>query len=196
MVSKASDDLPEPDSPVNTTSWSRGIVRSTFLRLCSRAPRIAITRACPCASAARSKRSSILAIWSFELPSFARRRPVGNGLCSALPPQNHGTNRSRIKPRTNEEQDASSSSRPGAAWRLSGRGRRGILGLSGGGSGHDACRLASRRFGRACRRVLRARLCRLRSGAGVQRRQAGEMRRRSVHGREDARRERAPVRRG
>ena len=44
MVSKASEDLPEPESPVNTTSWSRGISRSTFLRLCSRAPRIAITR--------------------------------------------------------------------------------------------------------------------------------------------------------
>src|SRR3954468_14444948 len=154
MVSKASDDLPEPDSPVNTTSLSRGIVRSTFLRLCSRAPRIAITRACPCASAARSKRSSILAIWSFELPSFARRRPVGNGLCSALPPQNHGTNRSRIKPRTDEEQGASSSLHPGAAQRLSECSRRGILGLSGGGSDHDAFRLASRGCGRACRRVL------------------------------------------
>src|SRR5215831_1895620 len=45
MVSKASEDLPEPESPVNTTSWSRGISRSMFLRLCSRAPRIAITRA-------------------------------------------------------------------------------------------------------------------------------------------------------
>src|SRR6267154_6758426 len=44
MVSKASEDLPEPDSPVNTTSRSRGISRSTFLRLCSRAPRIEITR--------------------------------------------------------------------------------------------------------------------------------------------------------
>src|ERR1700730_2575895 len=44
MVSKASDDLPEPDSPVNTTSRSRGISRSTFLRLCSRAPRIVIAR--------------------------------------------------------------------------------------------------------------------------------------------------------
>src|SRR4029453_2604051 len=42
MVSNASDDLPEPDSPVITTSWSRGISRSTFLRLCSRAPRVAI----------------------------------------------------------------------------------------------------------------------------------------------------------
>src|ERR1700682_5410703 len=44
MVSKASDDFPEPDSPVKTTSRSRGITRSTFLRLCSRAPRIVIAR--------------------------------------------------------------------------------------------------------------------------------------------------------
>src|SRR5712692_3103450 len=44
MVSKAREDLPEPDRPVNTTSRSRGISRSMFLRLCSRAPRIAITR--------------------------------------------------------------------------------------------------------------------------------------------------------
>ena len=36
--------LAEPDSPVNTTSRSRGISRSTFLRLCSRAPRIEIAR--------------------------------------------------------------------------------------------------------------------------------------------------------
>src|SRR3954469_21129746 len=44
MVSNASEDLPEPDSPVNTTSLSRGISTSTFLRLCSRAPRIVIAR--------------------------------------------------------------------------------------------------------------------------------------------------------
>src|ERR1700720_3197024 len=44
MVSKASDDLPDPDSPVKTTSLSRGISRSTFLRLCSRAPRMVIAR--------------------------------------------------------------------------------------------------------------------------------------------------------
>src|ERR1700681_3129445 len=44
MVSKASDDFPDPDSPVKTTSLSRGISRSTFLRLCSRAPRIVIAR--------------------------------------------------------------------------------------------------------------------------------------------------------
>src|SRR5215468_4865359 len=44
MVSKASEDLPEPERPVNTTSLSRGISTSTFLRLCSRAPRIVIAR--------------------------------------------------------------------------------------------------------------------------------------------------------
>ena len=32
-------DLPDPDSPVITTSWSRGMSTSTLLRLCSRAPR-------------------------------------------------------------------------------------------------------------------------------------------------------------
>src|SRR3954454_22995251 len=46
MVSKASEDLPEPDRPVNTTSLSRGISTSMFLRLCSRAPRIVIARRC------------------------------------------------------------------------------------------------------------------------------------------------------
>src|ERR1035437_3390649 len=40
MVSKASELLPEPETPVMTTSLSRGMVRSTFLRLCSRAPLI------------------------------------------------------------------------------------------------------------------------------------------------------------
>src|SRR5215213_2094250 len=38
MVSNASDDLPDPDSPVMTTSASRGIATVTSLRLCSRAP--------------------------------------------------------------------------------------------------------------------------------------------------------------
>src|SRR4051812_24392747 len=40
MVSKAREDLPEPDSPVITVSRLRGISRLTFLRLCCRAPRI------------------------------------------------------------------------------------------------------------------------------------------------------------
>src|ERR1700758_4823618 len=42
MVSKASEDLPDPESPVMTTRLSRGISTSTFLRLCSRAPRTEI----------------------------------------------------------------------------------------------------------------------------------------------------------
>src|SRR5690606_3468932 len=40
MVSNASDDLPEPDRPVITISWSRGRSRSMFLRLWVRAPRM------------------------------------------------------------------------------------------------------------------------------------------------------------
>src|ERR1700674_950975 len=43
MVSNASDDFPEPDSPVKTTSLSRGMVRSMSFRLCSRAPLITIS---------------------------------------------------------------------------------------------------------------------------------------------------------
>src|SRR6266550_197556 len=42
MVSKASDDLPDPDRPVKTTSLSRGMDSVTFFRLCSRAPRMVI----------------------------------------------------------------------------------------------------------------------------------------------------------
>src|SRR6185312_5916834 len=41
-VSKASDDLPEPETPVMTTNRLRGISRLMFLRLCSRAPRTEI----------------------------------------------------------------------------------------------------------------------------------------------------------
>lgn len=41
-MSKARLDLPEPESPVNTTSWSRGNSTLTFFRLCSRAPRTTI----------------------------------------------------------------------------------------------------------------------------------------------------------
>src|SRR5258708_7786389 len=44
MGSKAREDLPQPESPVNTTNLSRGMTRSTFLRLCSRAPRTAMVR--------------------------------------------------------------------------------------------------------------------------------------------------------
>src|SRR5580658_11305060 len=40
MVSKASDDLPDPERPVKTIRRSRGNSRETSWRLCSRAPRI------------------------------------------------------------------------------------------------------------------------------------------------------------
>ena len=43
-MSKASDDLPEPESPVITVNESRGMSASTFFRLCSRAPRISMLR--------------------------------------------------------------------------------------------------------------------------------------------------------
>src|SRR3984885_9656886 len=39
MVSKARDDLPDPDRPVKTISRSRGRSSETSRRLCSRAPR-------------------------------------------------------------------------------------------------------------------------------------------------------------
>src|SRR5919112_1160155 len=39
IVSKTSELLPEPDTPVNTVSFRFGMSRSTFLRLFSRAPR-------------------------------------------------------------------------------------------------------------------------------------------------------------
>src|ERR1035441_8071382 len=40
MVSKASDDLPEPLNPVMTTNLSRGMERLKFFKLCWRAPPI------------------------------------------------------------------------------------------------------------------------------------------------------------
>ena len=39
---KASEDLPEPEGPVMTTSFPRGISTSMFCRLCWRAPLILI----------------------------------------------------------------------------------------------------------------------------------------------------------
>src|SRR6266550_7470020 len=40
IVSKAREDLPDPESPVNTMSVSRGSSRCTSFRLCSLAPRM------------------------------------------------------------------------------------------------------------------------------------------------------------
>lgn len=41
-MSKASEDFPDPDGPVNTTSRSLGMESETSFRLCSRAPLIVI----------------------------------------------------------------------------------------------------------------------------------------------------------
>src|SRR3990172_5512147 len=45
MVSKAREDFPEPDNPVNTINRLRGSSSETFFRLCSRAPLMTIDSA-------------------------------------------------------------------------------------------------------------------------------------------------------
>ena len=42
MVSKASDDFPEPESPVKTINFPLGRLTSTFFKLCVLAPRMSI----------------------------------------------------------------------------------------------------------------------------------------------------------
>src|SRR5579885_883283 len=74
MVSKASEDLPEPDRPVNTTSLSRGMVTSIFLRLCSRAPRMEIARASP----PFLPGLSLITGWNV-VRTAAFRQPLGGG---------------------------------------------------------------------------------------------------------------------
>src|SRR4051812_41250806 len=58
MVSKARLDLPDPESPVTTTSLSRGISTSIFLRLCTRAPRTAME--------VRAARTALELIWNLS----------------------------------------------------------------------------------------------------------------------------------
>src|SRR5579875_2048355 len=60
MVSKASDDFPDPLRPVMTVRLLRGISTSMFLRLCCRAPRTVI----------RSSKPSILP-YSRPRPDFS-----------------------------------------------------------------------------------------------------------------------------
>src|SRR5262249_5147453 len=47
MVSKASDDFPDPLTPVTMTSLPTGSVKSMFFRLCVRAPRTTRSAASP-----------------------------------------------------------------------------------------------------------------------------------------------------
>src|SRR5919199_2128277 len=86
MVSKASDDLPLPDSPVMTTRRSRGSVRSMFLRLCCRAPRISILsrgiksarKAYPFRTCVPSRRFPVS-----MAANESRRRTIGDGSAHA-----------------------------------------------------------------------------------------------------------------
>src|ERR1700738_4805750 len=59
MVSKASDDFPDPDTPLITVSFPWGISQEMFFKLCVRAPRITI------ASLGEVKRKSPLGIRPF-----------------------------------------------------------------------------------------------------------------------------------
>src|SRR5215213_218602 len=59
MVSNASDDLPEPDRPVMTTSASRGSATVTSLRLCSRAPETTIWACRDTPSSVRNARTDL-----------------------------------------------------------------------------------------------------------------------------------------
>src|SRR2546421_1095843 len=86
MVSKARDDLPDPDSPVSTMSLSRGSSRLTLRRLCSRAPRItrrSDTRAEPIWSMLSSGGTSVRCdAWCERCdgPSLGRLAPVVRGV--------------------------------------------------------------------------------------------------------------------
>src|SRR6516165_8847161 len=74
MVSKASDDFPEPEIPVKTMSRSRGSRSVTSLRLCSRAPWIV-----------RSLLVGSAATASAYRPGRTVERMFGRGAAPALP---------------------------------------------------------------------------------------------------------------
>src|SRR3989304_2162987 len=69
MVSKASEDLPEPESPVITTNLSRGISTEMFFRLCALAP---TTRMTLCSMNLPSNEDSaiIAHLFYLQMPGF------------------------------------------------------------------------------------------------------------------------------
>src|SRR3569832_1828780 len=73
MVSKANEDYPKPERPVNTTSLSRGISTSMFLRLCSRAPRMVMARRLEWPVCWRC-----LALITSSIPEFQKREAGGS----------------------------------------------------------------------------------------------------------------------
>src|SRR3954464_11973535 len=72
MVSNASDDFPDPESPVITTILSRGIWMSMFFRLCSRAP-LTWMEVSGIATSARWCGASRTATAAHDAPARARR---------------------------------------------------------------------------------------------------------------------------
>src|SRR5436305_11139915 len=80
MVSKASDDLPDPESPVNTMSLSRGSSNETLRRLCSRAPRITSLSDTPreYAGSGRSEHEDLPALVAGGGLASDRRRQQGH----------------------------------------------------------------------------------------------------------------------
>src|SRR6266540_5633084 len=75
MVSKASEDFPEPDSPVTQIRALRGSRTVTFLRLCSRAPCTTSSSAAMDSSLARrSDRTDVLFLAPVELYCRQRQR--------------------------------------------------------------------------------------------------------------------------
>src|SRR5215510_13173489 len=79
MVSKASEDLPDLDRPVNTIRALRGRSRWTFLRLCSRAPRMtrrSVTLRFPSSVRGEAVRLRAPILWHPILTATVKRPPV------------------------------------------------------------------------------------------------------------------------
>src|SRR6266852_1691594 len=89
MVSKASDDLPDPLSPVMTVKVLRGIATSIFLRLCCRAPWTVISLSKPPFSHTRPRRSVYSAALD-ALAAPASAKPLRETSARKPPPNRPG----------------------------------------------------------------------------------------------------------
>src|SRR5512139_2475212 len=112
MVSKAREDLPEPESPVTTTSTSRGMSRSMDLRLCSRAPRMtmwswAMEGIIPPRVARRNRAAAAGAASAGEPPPEQNGHQPGRQCDDGGEPSDHGEDRRspRVQPRRHAHRD-------------------------------------------------------------------------------------------
>src|SRR3954462_4928000 len=77
IVSNASEDLPEPETPVITTNLFRGTTTSMFLRLCSRAPRMTMESIFSCGADSNEGRlGSVPVLHAGDKPLAIRRREI------------------------------------------------------------------------------------------------------------------------